>query len=257
MTSLPPRQEPPYPPVEPPGASVRLPDPHGLGTRDLVAVSRTMSPGLCLAAYRKGIFPWPVSRHVIPWVSPDPRALFPLDREPRWARSLRKTIRRGHFRVSVDQAFSQVIDACATEREGGTWTKRAEPVFTARADIPWLIHGVAEPDVVLGPDGKYYLFMSGGLGDDEPRVTGVAVGPTAFGPWELNPKPVLEGDPGEFDACGAFAPSVVIDGDRVRMWYLGIDDCAGACTSCNYAQCGCDARFTIGYAEAPWPLRSE
>lgn len=145
----------------------------------------------------------------------------------------------------------------ATRSEGGTWTKRAEPVFTARADIPWLIYGVAEPDVVLGPDGKYYLFMTGGLGDDEPRVTGVAVGPTAFGPWELNPEPVLEGDPGAFDSCGAFAPSVVIDGDRVRMWYLGIDDCAGACVGCNYAQCGCDPRFTIGYAEAPWPLHGE
>lgn len=144
----------------------------------------------------------------------------------------------------------------ATRDPGGTWTKRSEPVLAPQPDLPWLALGVAEPDLVLGPDGNYYLFMTGGLADDEPRVTGVAVGPSAFGPWELNPVPVLEGDPGAFDACGAFAPSVVIDGDKVRMWYLGIDDCAGACTTCNYAQCGCDARFTIGYAEAPWPLHA-
>lgn len=142
----------------------------------------------------------------------------------------------------------------ATRDPMGQWTKRSEPVFATQPDVPWLANGVAEPDVVLGPDGQYYLFLTGGLADDEPRNTGVAVGPTAFGPWQLNPTPVLEADPGAFDACGAFAPSVVIEGDKVRMWYLGMDDCAGACTSCFFGQCGCSPRFTIGYAEAPWPL---
>lgn len=143
----------------------------------------------------------------------------------------------------------------ATRSADATWTRRADPVLAPRAEPAWLADGVAEPDIVRGPDGEYYLFVTGALGDDEARVTGVAVGPTPFGPWDLNPEPVLRGDPGSFDACGALAPSVVIDGDAVRMWYLGIDDCGGACPGCDHAQCGCSARFTIGYAEATWPLR--
>lgn len=117
--------------------------------------------------------------------------------------------------------------------------------------------GVAEPDLLRGPDGRYYLFMTGGLGDDEPRITGLAVGPTALGPWTLDPDPIVEGEPRSFDACGAFAPSVVFAGDRVRMWYLGVDDCGGACPSCDLTQCGCDPHYSIGYAEAAWPLYLE
>lgn len=67
--------------------------------------------------------------------------------------------------------------------------------------------------------------------------------------------PILRGEAGAFNACGAFAPSVALDGDRVRMWYLGLDDCAGACPVCDDTECGCEGRFSIGHAEAPWPLR--
>jgi hypothetical protein len=144
----------------------------------------------------------------------------------------------------------------ATRNAEGVWTRNAEPVLGPGPDPAWLQEGVAEPDLLRGPDGQYYLFVSGALGDDEPRVTGLAVGPSPFGPWTLNPEPILQGAPGAFDTCGAFAPSVLLDGDRVRMWYLGLDDCAGACPGCNHAACGCEARFSIGYAEATWPLWS-
>lgn len=144
---------------------MRLPDPRGLGARDLVAVSRTMSPGLCLAAYRRGIFPWPVSRHVIPWVSPDPRALFPLDAAPHWARSLRKTIRRGHLRVSIDRAFPKVIEACATTREGGTWiTTDVERTYIELHELGWA-HSVEVWDRASGElvGGLYGLSIGAGF----------------------------------------------------------------------------------------------
>jgi leucyl/phenylalanyl-tRNA--protein transferase len=92
-----------------------------LGATEVVAVSRSLSAGLVLAAYRRGIFPWPVSTRVIPWVSPEPRAIFPLEPEPRWPRSLRKTFNRGGFTVTVDHAFHQVIAACGETRTDGTW----------------------------------------------------------------------------------------------------------------------------------------
>jgi leucyl/phenylalanyl-tRNA--protein transferase len=114
-------KKPPYPPVEPPPAPAVFPDPRKLGANDVVAISRTLSPGLVLTAYRRGIFPWPVSQGVVPWVSPDPRAIFPLEAEPDWPRTLRKTIRKGLFRVTVDTAFADVLRACGEARAEGTW----------------------------------------------------------------------------------------------------------------------------------------
>jgi leucyl/phenylalanyl-tRNA--protein transferase len=37
------------------------------------------------------------------------------------SRSLRRTLRQGIFEVTFDQAFPEVIAACASNREGGTW----------------------------------------------------------------------------------------------------------------------------------------
>ena len=46
---------------------------------------------------------------LVPWVSPNPRAVFPLVEPPEWGRSLRKVIKRGTFRVTLDHAFREVI----------------------------------------------------------------------------------------------------------------------------------------------------
>ncbi len=78
------------------------------------------SPGTLLAAYRKGMFPWPMSATLVPWCSPDPRAIYPLGPVPEWSRSLRRTLRRKPFRVTVDTDFAGVLEGCA-DREGGTW----------------------------------------------------------------------------------------------------------------------------------------
>ncbi|WP_051108210.1 leucyl/phenylalanyl-tRNA--protein transferase [Yoonia vestfoldensis] len=52
------------------------------------------------------------------WVDPRMRGVFPLDRF-RISRSLGRSIRRGHFRVSFDTAFADVVDGCADRPE--TW----------------------------------------------------------------------------------------------------------------------------------------
>ncbi len=111
----------PFPPVEPPTLAVHFPDVRRLGHDELAAVSRTIHPSMVLQAYRRGIFPWPVNPRVVPWVCPRERAILPLDAEPEWSRSLRKTLRRGDFRVTFDRAFGEVLTACATARDGGTW----------------------------------------------------------------------------------------------------------------------------------------
>lgn len=81
----------------------------------LLAVGGDLSTRRLLEAYRAGIFPWFNAGQPILWWSPDPRMVL----RPAWlkvSRSLRKTLRRGHFSVSVDQAFDRVIDACAAPR---------------------------------------------------------------------------------------------------------------------------------------------
>ena len=109
----------PFPPVEPRAARVELPDPRA-AEGEVVAVSRTMSPGLVLQAYRKGIFPWPVREQLVPWVSPDPRCHFPLEKAGRWPRSVRRDLASGLL-VSFDRAFEDVLRACGDQRKEGTW----------------------------------------------------------------------------------------------------------------------------------------
>jgi leucyl/phenylalanyl-tRNA--protein transferase len=126
---------PPHPPVEPPATGVRFPDPARAGGREILAIGSDFTPGTLLSAYRAGIFPWPQSRRVVPWCSPDPRAIFPLtpiDGEPpHWSRSLRRTLRHHPFRLSLDEDFVGVMRACGDTRAEGTWI------------IPELIEGYA------------------------------------------------------------------------------------------------------------------
>jgi len=100
----------------------RFPDPAtGADPDGLLAIGGDLSPARLLAAYRRGIFPWYEAGQPILWWSPDPRAVL-LPGEMRVSRSLRRTLRSGRFRTSVDQAFPGVIQACAATRAAsGTW----------------------------------------------------------------------------------------------------------------------------------------
>ena len=109
-----------YPPVEPPAARVELPDARRANREGIVALSRTMTPGLVLQAYRKGIFPWPIMQGVVPWASPDPRAVFPLHPARAWPRHVKRA-QKLPYTVTFDRAFREVIIACGEARAEGTW----------------------------------------------------------------------------------------------------------------------------------------
>lgn len=89
----------------------------------LLAVGGDLSPRRLLLAYANGIFPWFNEEDPILWWSPDPRMiLFPENLKV--SKSMRQVLRRQYFEISYDQAFEQVIDACAAiNRPGqfGTW----------------------------------------------------------------------------------------------------------------------------------------
>jgi leucyl/phenylalanyl-tRNA--protein transferase len=90
----------------------------------LVALGGTLDPATVLAAYRRGVFPWS-SDPVVTWWSPDPRAVFDLER---WRphRSILRSVRRAGWRFSVDLDFSGVMAGCAAPLEGReeTWITR-------------------------------------------------------------------------------------------------------------------------------------
>jgi len=88
----------------------------------LLAVGGGLSPERLLAAYRRGIFPWYEEPQPVLWWTPDPRSVLFPD-ELHISRSLRKTLRRDHFRLAVDQQFTRVMHECAQLRGDGlgTW----------------------------------------------------------------------------------------------------------------------------------------
>jgi leucyl/phenylalanyl-tRNA--protein transferase len=108
----------PHDPAAPfPDASLAETEPNGL-----LAVGGDLSSTRLLNAYRNGIFPWYSDGQPLLWWSPDPRSvLFP--EQLKISRSLRKTLRRAPFRVSMDRDFAAVVQACAAPRrhEPGTW----------------------------------------------------------------------------------------------------------------------------------------
>ncbi len=125
----------PYPPLAPRQVLARFPAMRP--GEDVVAVSRSMTPALVLGAYRLGIFPWPVRQGLVPWASPDPRAVFPLEKKQQWPRTVQRSFRPG-FRVSYDEAFGQVMRACGQREGEGTWiTPDILATYDELHDLGW------------------------------------------------------------------------------------------------------------------------
>jgi leucyl/phenylalanyl-tRNA--protein transferase len=152
------------PPVEPP------PSRYAFGSvetvpadEEIVGLGADLEPGTILAAYRKAIFPMPVSRRgPVGWWSPDPRGVLELD-DLRVSRSLRAACRR--FEIRVDTAYDEVIRACADPKRSSGWIRRDIIEAYARLhELGW-VHSVEAWSV--DPSGTERL--AGGL-------YGVAIG---------------------------------------------------------------------------------
>jgi leucyl/phenylalanyl-tRNA--protein transferase len=133
-------------------------DPARADADGLVAVGGDLRPEVLLQAYRRGVFPWYDEGWPVCWWSPDPRAVFDLDRF-HISRRLRRTLRSGRFTVTVNRAFGEVIRGCA-DRPEGTWITAA--MITAYERLYELGHAHS---IEAWADGK----LGGG-------IYGVAVG---------------------------------------------------------------------------------
>ena len=104
-----------------PEVSYALDEPNGL-----LAAGMDLSPERLLDAYRHGIFPWYSEGQPVLWWSPDPRMVLFLD-QFKVSRSLAKAMRAAHrdgrWSITHDQAFRDVMRACAEPRldQDGTW----------------------------------------------------------------------------------------------------------------------------------------
>ena len=100
-----------------------FPDPTLAEPDGLLAVGGDLSVERLLLAYQNGIFPWYSDETPILWYSPHQRfVLYPS--ELKISKSMRQVLRSGKFKITTNQCFEKVIDACSIiEREGqdGTW----------------------------------------------------------------------------------------------------------------------------------------
>ena len=132
----------------------------------LLAAGGDLSVGTLVDAYSHGIFPWYSEGDPILWWSPDPRMVLP-SAELHVSRSLRRRLLRRDVRVSFDEAFPDVLTACAAPRgdDTGTWLLPEMQAAYLALRAQGLAHSI---EVWMGQD------LIGGL-------YGVAVGRMFFG----------------------------------------------------------------------------
>ncbi|MGF1598617.1 MAG: leucyl/phenylalanyl-tRNA--protein transferase [Acidimicrobiales bacterium] len=146
-------------PLPPPATDWTFPDPRRLPPdEDLIAVGADLEPGTLLTAYVNGYFPMPVSRSKVGWFHPDPRGVLPVA-DLRISRSLRRSTRR--FTVTVDEAFDQVIRACADPARPMGWINSRVVRAYSRLHVMGWAHSVEvwDDDGLAG--GLYGIAIGG------------------------------------------------------------------------------------------------
>jgi leucyl/phenylalanyl-tRNA--protein transferase len=88
----------------------------------LLAAGVDLSVDTLVRAYAQGIFPWFNEGDPILWWSPNPRMVLPCAAF-HVSRTLRRRLKKHDVRVSFDEAFGDIVGACAAPRDedGGTW----------------------------------------------------------------------------------------------------------------------------------------
>ncbi len=139
----------------------------------------------------------------------------------------------GYCIENCSPAFIGILGATSTD--GLNWTKLSNPVLAGTdKNLPWA-EVIKEPDLVKGPDGLYYLFISGD------HSIGVARSENILGPYEVYPDPIIQPTL-DWEGTDVIAPSVIIENNKVRLWYMGV----------TITDDGAD--FAIGYAESDFPM---
>jgi leucyl/phenylalanyl-tRNA--protein transferase len=102
-----------------------FPDPALADADGLLAIGGDLSAERLKNAYASGIFPWFSAGDPILWFAPHERCVIFPERV-KISKSMRKVLLSEQFRITWDQAFEQVIKACASidrtkQGQDGTW----------------------------------------------------------------------------------------------------------------------------------------
>ncbi|MCE5344392.1 MAG: family 43 glycosylhydrolase [Eubacteriales bacterium] len=111
----------------------------------------------------------------------------------------------------------------AVSKDGITWKKFGQnPILTHR-DGRYFEVSKVEGGCIVRQAGWYYLFYMGVDGDGITCI-GVARSKDGVTGWVRHPSnPVYAATDGTQDWLGARGPSVMVDGDTVKMWYTGLN----------------------------------
>ena len=97
---------------------------HYADEQGLLAVGGDLHPESLLLAYRQGIFPWPISEeYPLAWFSPDPRGILET-KDLHVPRRLKRYFSKLDLKITMNQAFEEVIKACASVKrhnQMSTW----------------------------------------------------------------------------------------------------------------------------------------
>jgi leucyl/phenylalanyl-tRNA--protein transferase len=108
-----------------PNLNTALQDPDGL-----LAIGGDLTPERIVNAYRNGIFPWFSNDAPILWWSPSKRAVI-QPAQCHISKSMKKLIRKNNFTVTINNAFPEVINACAQPRASQAETWICPPMIAA------------------------------------------------------------------------------------------------------------------------------
>jgi leucyl/phenylalanyl-tRNA---protein transferase len=111
----------------------KVPNPEDVANDDgLIALSWELTPAMYQRLYPVGIFPWFDQDEVVFWFSPPVRSIT-YTREVKVAKSMRPYFNKKEWKVTVNQAFEQVVSHCGEmprPGQNGTWiTEKFEHNF--------------------------------------------------------------------------------------------------------------------------------
>lgn len=100
-----------------------FPHPQNAIEDGILAVGGDLSVARIILAYQNGIFPWYNEDDPIIWWSPDPRCVLYTDKI-KVSKSMKSLINKSFFKVTIDQEFTKVMEACKVINrlgQNGTW----------------------------------------------------------------------------------------------------------------------------------------
>ncbi|MEZ6140463.1 MAG: leucyl/phenylalanyl-tRNA--protein transferase [Zavarzinella sp.] len=93
-------------------------DPRSAGEDGLIGVGGDLTAATLRQAYQDGVFPWFNEDDPIMWWSPDPRGVFSVAEGIYISHRLARRLRTVSWKITCNQAFSDVMQACSVRQEG-------------------------------------------------------------------------------------------------------------------------------------------